>query len=520
MKNVRPAFEKWEGSKEDIPPGYQQIKCHMIFDIKIGEGFRRKSCYVGGGHTTTAPTSLTYSSVVSRDSVRIALLISAVNDLKVLSCDIQNVYLTVKCRKNIWTIAGPEFGPEEQGSIMIVKMALYRLKTSGAAFRALLVQNLHDMSFKPSKADPDYENVICYVDDVIAISGIPMKIMDETRKKFTLKNDADEDPETYLGSQLRKISNANGIEGWFLSSEKYVKSAVTNVEEKLLNNKRRMPTWCYSPLTTNYALEMDATPELKADDVQYYQELIGLLRWAVDIGRIDILIEVSLMSSYLASPREGHLEEVIHIFGYLKHKPKQKILLVPQRPIVIESRFLVFSWEDLYCGAKENIAEDMPQPRDKSVSTHCFVDANHAGDKSNRRLQTGVLLFGNRAPILWYSKRQNIVMTSTFGSEFTAMKTAVKLIESLRYKLQIFGVDLDGPTDVYCDNEAVYKNTSNPTSCLNKKHHSVSYHRCREAVACKTIRVSKEGTNTNLSDIFTKMMGAEKRESLLRKFTY
>ena len=110
MKNVRPAFEVFEKRKEDIPIGYQHIKCHMIFDVKLGENFRRKARLVGGGHTTTAPASITYSSVVSRDSVRIALTITALNDLDILACDIQNAYLTALCREKIWTRAGPEFG--------------------------------------------------------------------------------------------------------------------------------------------------------------------------------------------------------------------------------------------------------------------------------------------------------------------------------------------------------------------------------------------------------------------------
>ena len=107
MKNIRTAFEVFDKRKEDIPIGYQQIKCHMIFDVKLGENFRRKARLVGGGHTTTAPASITYSSVVSRDSVRIALTIAALNDLEILACDIQNSYLTAVCRENIWTKAVP-----------------------------------------------------------------------------------------------------------------------------------------------------------------------------------------------------------------------------------------------------------------------------------------------------------------------------------------------------------------------------------------------------------------------------
>ena len=67
---------------------------------------------VAGGHITEAPASLTYSSVVSRDSVRIALMIAAFNGLKLIACNIQNDFLTAKCREKCYTRAGPEFGSD------------------------------------------------------------------------------------------------------------------------------------------------------------------------------------------------------------------------------------------------------------------------------------------------------------------------------------------------------------------------------------------------------------------------
>ena len=84
----------------------------------------------------------------------------------------------------------------------------------------------------------------------------------------------------------------------------------------------------------------------------------------------------------------------------------------------------------------------------------------------------------------------------------------------------MFGIPLEGPTNVFCDNEAVFKNTSTPESTLKKKHVSISYHRAREAVASGMIRVAKEGTFTNLSDLFTKPLPQPRREDLLDKFTY
>ena len=69
MVNIRPDLEVCE-SDEDFLIGYQKIKCHLIFDVKLSENFRRKTRYVAGGHTTETPSTLTYSSVVSIDYVQ------------------------------------------------------------------------------------------------------------------------------------------------------------------------------------------------------------------------------------------------------------------------------------------------------------------------------------------------------------------------------------------------------------------------------------------------------------------
>ena len=532
MKNVRPAFEIWEKRKEDLPIGYQEIKCRMIFDIKLGENFRRKARLVGGGHTTVTPASITYSSVVSRDSVRIALTIAALNGLDILACDIQNAYLTAKCRELIWTVAGPEFG-SEQGSIMVVKMALYGLKSSGAAFRAKLAGLLNDIGYTPSKADPDvwmraaikpdgteyYEYVLCYVDDVLAISQDPMRTIEGIQSMFKLKDDKAEPPDIYLGATLEQVETQGGTKCWSMSSEQYVKAAVTNLEATLSKQDMRLPT-SLVPMSVSYHPSEDVSPELNVQGVQTYQELIGILRWAVEIGRVDILLEVSLLSSHLALPRSGHLQAVYQIFGYLKHVPKRKLYFDPVSPSISEDRFHKFEWEDFYRDAKEAIPLDGPKPRGKFMTTHCFVDANHASDKVTRQSQSGILIFCNRAPIMWFSKRQNSVETSTFGSEFTALKQAVELVKALRYKLRMFGVPIEGPTDMFCDNEAVYKNSSTPESVLRKKHHSIAYHMCREAVAAGICRIAKEDTETNLADIFTKVLPRPRRENLLNAFTY
>jgi hypothetical protein len=98
------------------------------------------------------------------------------------------------------------------------------------------------------------------------------------------------------------------------------------------------------------------------------------------------------------------------------------------------------------------------------------------------------------------------VETSTFGSEFVAMRIAVELIESIHFKLCMFGVPIEGPTNVYCDNDAVVNNSTKPESTLKKKHNAIAYHHVREAVAAGTIRIAWEPTDSNIADMLTKCL--------------
>ena len=83
----------------------------------------------------------------------------------------------------------------------------------------------------------------------------------------------------------------------------------------------------------------------------------------------------------------------------------------------------------------------------------------------------------------------------------------------------MFGLPLKGYTDMFCDNEEVFKNTSTPESVLRKKHYSITYHKCIKAVATLICRIAKEDTDTKLANLFTKILCRTRRECLLNLFT-
>ena len=149
--------------------------------------------------------------------MRICLTLAALNDLKVLSGDIQNAYLTAPNKEKILVKARPEFGSNE-GKLFIVKRALYGLKSARASFRQYLAGKIYDLGFKPSAADPDvwmhpatkadgmkyYEYVLVYVDDILTMSEKPEEIMQSLMNDFTFKGGADGviPPTDYLGAKL------------------------------------------------------------------------------------------------------------------------------------------------------------------------------------------------------------------------------------------------------------------------------------------------------------------------------
>ncbi len=116
---------------------------------------------------------------------------------------------------------------------------------------------------------------------------------------------------------------------------------------------------------------------------------------------------------------------------------------------------------------------------------------------------------------MFYSKRQNTVETSTFGSEFVAMKHAVEMIKALKYKLLMFGIEIID-TKIFGDNNSVILNSSVPESTLKKKHHSVNYNYVREAVAAGMALIFKVDTGSNLADLFTKLLNKEARKDMVQ----
>ena len=135
-----------------------------------------------------------------------------------------------------------------------------------------------------------------------------------------------------------------------------------------------------------------------------------------------------------------------------------------------------------------------------------------------RRSRTGFLVFLNSSLIYWTSKKQTTIETSSFGSEFSAMKSATEYVRGLRYKLRAMGIPVNNPAYIYGDNKSVLANSTAPESQLKKKSNSVAYHHCREGVALDEWRTAYICTDENMSDLMTKCLpGGKKRDYFVSK---
>jgi hypothetical protein len=181
---------------------------------------------------------------------------------------------------------------------------------------------------------------------------------------------------------------------WYRSADKYIKEAVRNVKEWLNERNRILETKAPSVLTSGYQHKLDTTNYCNSDEGNYFQQQIGVLRWMVELGRVDIVVEVSMLASYAACPRMGRFDSMLHIFAYLHQHGRSKMVFdnsyIPIQEIPMQD------WVGFYPDAKEQIPENKPPECGKPMQMTGFADSDHAGDRISSCSRTGIILYLNR----------------------------------------------------------------------------------------------------------------------------
>jgi hypothetical protein len=488
-------------------PGYKKIIVHFVFAVK--HDLRHKARLVAGGHLTDPTTEGSYSSVVNLRSLRICVVAAETNGLSIMVGDISSAYLEAYTKEKVYFIAGPEFGPLE-GNLLIIEKALYGLRTSGASWHQRFSDTLRDLKYKPCFADNDvwmkdcsthYEYICVYVDDIMHMSLQPQALFDTLKDKYKYNLAGVGEPSYHLGGNFYR--DEDGTLAW--GAQTYIKKMLSNYS-KLFDQP---PKEFSSPIQEGDHPELDTTTELDLDGIRMYQSLIGALQWAVTLGRFDILMGVATMSSFRIAPRKGHLERLQRMYGYLKRNPDGAIRFrtgIPDH----ESRDTpkIYDWmSTVYGDHKEELPPNMPEPKGKPFRTTTYADANLMHCLVTGRSMSGIIHMVNQTPIQWFCKKQNVVETATYGSEFMVARQATEQIMDLRYTLRMMGIPIDGPAWMFGDNSSVITSSNIPHSNLNKRHNALSYHRVREAIAAEILHFIHMDGKYNPSDILTKFLG-------------
>ena len=143
---------------------------------------------------------------------------------------------------------------------------------------------------------------------------------------------------------------------WAKPSTKYTKRAISDLEVELDAVGKRLPTKVTTPLLSGYCPELDTTCELA-------QQRIGVLRWICELGRLDLLMPVSMLSRYLVTARKGHLDQVFHVFAHLKAHKRSTMVFDDTEPNFDKRHVKICDWSEYYPNAAESIPWDMPAAR-------------------------------------------------------------------------------------------------------------------------------------------------------------
>jgi hypothetical protein len=501
--------------KDDLSK-YQQIPYHMVFDCKF-DG-RRKGRLVAGGNHTVVTSEQVYSGVVGIETVRTILALSSMDpNLQVMAADVSNAFLYGKNIEKTMIRAGPEFGCL-QGQMLIVEGGWYGHKTAAATFHSHLAATLRKLGFVPTKADLDLwirkgrggsnEYIASYVDDIIVISKDAMDVINKFKETYSLKGVGV--PEYYLGGNFHRVDDPELIAmdiKTALSAETYIKNTLEKFERTFGEELKLFKT----PMAENAHPELDESERLSSEHATLYRAIIGSLNWTVILGRFDIMYATNTLARFSIAPRHEQLQMAKRILGYLKKYPEYRILLNPnyidlKRAVEVYTEY--DGWREFYPEAQEAIPDGLPEiTHEKKAQITIMVDANHAHCQVTRRSVTGILVFINSTPVRWYSKMQKTVETSTYGSELVAARIATDIAMEFRYNIRMMGFELDGPVNMFGDNQSVILNTTIPSSQLKKKIHACAYHRIREMITCRAIRFLHCQSALNAADVLTKPLG-------------
>uniref|UniRef100_A0A2N9HHL8 Integrase catalytic domain-containing protein n=1 Tax=Fagus sylvatica TaxID=28930 RepID=A0A2N9HHL8_FAGSY len=464
------------------PAGTSIVGCRWVFTVKQnpdGTVDRLKARLVAKGFTQTYGLDYTetFSPVAKLNSIRIIISLAANLDWPLHQLDVKNAFLHGDLTETVYMTQPPGF--ESKGECVChLKKSIYGLKQSPRAWfdkfsKAVVSHGMtrsqadHSVFFKKTRTG--IVILVVYVDDIV-ITG-----SDKEGIQILINHLSS----SFLTKDLGKLRYFLGIEvarskaGISLSQRKYTLDILQDTG--YLGSKP-----VATPMEPNLKLMPDEGDFV--DDPDTYRRLVGKLIY-LTITRPDISYAVSIVSQFMTNPRVPHMNAVIRILKYLKNAPGRGLFYRSSGHLRIEG----------------------------------YTDADWAGSPSDRKSTTGYCTFIGGNLVTWRSKKQSVVARSSAEAEYRAMAHTTCELTWLRTVLQEFGLLTQGPTPLYCDNQAAIHIASNPVFHERTKHIEVDCHFVRSKVESKDIITPFVPSGSQLADIFTKALPKNAIDSICSK---
>lgn len=465
------------------PSDRRAIKNKWIYKIKTNtdgniDRYKARLVVKGCSQKMNIDYTETFSPVARFESIRILISAACANDYEIYQFDIKTAFLYGDLEEEVY-MEQPEGFDDESGRVCKLRKSLYGLKQAPRQWNTKFDTFLHKFGLITSQNDPciyvapkQTLYLALYVDDGLVIGKsieTVKKLLDAMSKEYeTTYSEA----KCYLGIEIERDRKARMLR---LHQSVYIRTILKKFEMENCNPVG-VPAESHQVLTRN--VDEDGNPASTID--RPYRQLIGSLMYLAVGTRADISFAVSTLSQFLESPSELHWKAAKRVLRYLAGTCNMGI---------------------------EYRSSDM-----SNILT-AYSDADYGTCSNTRKSISGVILVLNNGPIIWFSRKQGVVATSTTYAEYIAVFDATKEIVWARRILQELGLRQVEPTTLYCDNMAAEQLIKNPTFHRRTKHVDIKFHYTRDIMEQGNLLVEHIASNGQLADILTKPLTREKFET-------